>query len=472
MHRRTSLQLKGAGVLKEGGAVAEAARRLETARTQDKVRAGLSQRASADELKERGVLREAGPVQTAARQLRKARVSDRMNRTLGRERATAQELRDRNVLQTSGAASGALQQRAKRLERAQTQDKVRAGIAARGSAAQLQQKGILKPGVPPSSAAGLAPALSGIASRLARQMRADALEQQLGQQLRRPDGQDPRQAVVAAAAAAEEQRRQQQRRRRQQQRAEEEREGEGEGAKAAEAGAKRPSPTKGKKVSEMAAAFATGAAADEGASPPRSLDRAHHRAAAAAAAPKEVTLDRSSGLGLVLVEDDDSDGTTVVYDFVPLADGSEGPGFRCGRIGVGDSLVAVQGRPMAGIAHDGVLACIAAAPTLVTLAFQAPGGGGGGGDDAARTPPRGGGGGGGGGGGDAYLHASHGEDRDHAPGPPQSRHLGLVLGRLVLVRFGVHGAAHVQSNGQVRGVGHEPDLHRRAVHPGLRGGRR
>jgi len=153
--------------------------------------------------------------------------------------------------------------------------------------------------------------------------------------------------------------------------------------------AKRPSSTKGKTVSEMAAAFATGAAAaDEGASPPRSPDRAHRAAAtAAAAAPKEVTLDRSSGLGLVLVEDDDSDGTTVVYDFVPLADGSEGPGFRCGRIGVGDSLVAVQGRPMAGITHDDVLACIAAAPTLVTLAFQAPGGGSGGGGGGGGSQP-------------------------------------------------------------------------------------
>ena len=36
----------------------------------------------------------------------------------------------------------------------------------------------------------------------------------------------------------------------------------------------------------------------------------------------DVELDKSNGLGLVLVEDDTNDGVTVVYDFAPLAGAS------------------------------------------------------------------------------------------------------------------------------------------------------
>eukprot|EP00936_MAST-01D_sp_MAST-1D-sp1_P002837 g2837.t1 len=82
-----------------------------------------------------------------------------------------------------------------------------------------------------------------------------------------------------------------------------------------------------------------------------------------------VELDKSNGLGLVLVDDDKFNGATVVLDFAELSNGETGPAQACGSIFVGDIVCSVNGCDVLGMEHDDVLQLISDSPPMVKISF-------------------------------------------------------------------------------------------------------
>ena len=92
-------------------------------------------------------------------------------------------------------------------------------------------------------------------------------------------------------------------------------------------------------------------------------------------------MDKTKGLGLVLVDDEEETASSdheeqnkevviLVYEFANLSDGSTGPAEACGRISEGDVLLEVEGQAVKGLSYEEVIELIQDAPEVIRLRFR------------------------------------------------------------------------------------------------------